>query len=77
MKYYKFSFIQKPWKTPLIGKVQTDNFLKWFMENAPFGVRLVGTAHEIGKDINLTDYSNGFSRLTYNDNINMEEKIEE
>jgi hypothetical protein len=39
---YKFKFTQKPFASPIEGQVETDNFYKWFVENAPYGVRLSG-----------------------------------
>lgn len=40
--FYKFKFTQKPFHTVLTGQVETEHFYKWFMENAPYGVRLEG-----------------------------------
>ena len=44
---YKFNFKQKPFNYALCGQVETDNFFKWFAENAPFGVRLIGKPEEL------------------------------
>lgn len=39
---YKFFFTKKPFSSLIAGQVETNNFNKWFMEHAPYGVRLAG-----------------------------------
>jgi hypothetical protein len=44
---YLFKFIQKPFSTEMMGQVECDHFNKWFMENTPYGCRLVGKPEQI------------------------------
>ncbi len=69
---YKFKFKQKPSSSIMEGQVETDNFYKWFVENAPYGVRLEGKPEIIDQREGgvVNDFTARFSRKDYLEQIN-------
>lgn len=70
---YVFKFTQKPFKSLLVGQVETEHFYKWFVENAPFGCRLEGKP-EIHNEFQggVENYTEGFNRSEIQKKINTE-----
>jgi hypothetical protein len=70
---YKFNFKQKPFNYALCGQVETDNFFKWFAENAPFGVRLIGKPEELKElEGGLNNFTKSFKPQDYFERIDPE-----
>lgn len=70
---YTFKFTQKPFRSPILGQVETENFYKWFMENAPYGVRLEGRPLIVAERVGgVMDFTNNFARSVYAGEIDLE-----